>query len=410
VNDILVIVQTEILRRIRSRPYLIGTILGAFGLLTLALLPAIIDRTFVASGRAIILAGTPRLIAAATPLLAGDYRIVRTLGAMPAHPSLADLDRGGRRAAALVALRDDHGLHVTVYARDVAGDTPALRHDLVPLNIALNTHLAAEHVDALLTVPVETHSFDRRFGEGSGVEAAQAVAIFLVTILYIAIIINAQNILGSVAEEKTNRIAELLVACVPPSRLLAGKVLAAGATAAVQIIIWGVVVVLFLLPFAQPIGSAPGGSGVGTLFASVTGTGGGVVSLFVVFFFIGFAEFALLYAAAGSLISRTEDIGSVAGPLVVPVVAGFLLAQAAVNVPNQAQVVLLSFVPLVSPFVMFGRIAVSSVPAAQIAIAIAINLVTIVAIAVGSGKIYRVGLLTHGRPPKLSHVWAILRS
>ena len=78
---------------------------------------------------------------------------------------------------------------------------------------------------------------------------------------------------------------------------------------------------------------------------------------FVAFFLIGFAQYATLQAAAASLISRTEDLGSFSGPLVLPVVAGFLIAQFALYAPNAPVVVAASFIPFVAPFVMFTRMS-----------------------------------------------------
>jgi ABC-2 type transport system permease protein len=136
----------------------------------------------------------------------------------------------------------------------------------------------------------------------------------------------------------------------------------------------------------------------------------GVLAAFIVFFVLGFVQYALLYAAAASLISRTEDIGSVVAPLVIPVVLGFLLAQVAVVAPNSGNVVALSLIPLVSPFVMFTRVAVATIPWWQLALSLAIDLAFIWLTALIAGKIYRVGLLTYGRPPKLGQVWAVVRS
>jgi len=235
----------------------------------------------------------------------------------------------------------------------------------------------------------------------------------MVTILYLAIILNAQSILASVAEEKTSRIAELLAATVAPAQLLAGKILATAASGALQIALW-----IGAAYFAAPLiaaqntdPSAPAAaSSTDALFGVLNTLGPPVVAAFAVFFLIGFIQFALLYAGAASLISRTEDIGSVVAPLVIPVVAGFLVAQVAVVAPNAANVVVLSMIPLLAPFVMFARIAVATIPLWQIALSLLINLGAIAVIAIFAGKLYRVGLLTYGRPPRLAQVWAVLRS
>ncbi len=131
---------------------------------------------------------------------------------------------------------------------------------------------------------------------------------------------------------------------------------------------------------------------------------------FVAFFIVGFLQYGVLYAAAASLINRTEDLGSVTGPLVVPVVIGFLLAQLTLQFPAAPQLIVASQIPLLAPFVMFTRIAVSTVPAWQIVLSLVINIAAAALFAFAAGKIYRVGLLLYGRPPSLKQVLATLRA
>jgi ABC-2 type transport system permease protein len=414
VNDIAVIFQTEFLRRVRSRPYLIGTLFGALGLVLIAVLPSFMMNSFGQSSKRIVLAGPPALVARAKTLLQKDYDIAGTTAEPPVHPSLADLDAYGRAAALVEIVAGSDGLHVTVYARDAGVDHAALADDLVPLNVALSTKLPEARIDKLLVVPVDTESLDAKFTSGAGAEEAKGIALAMVTILYLAIILNAQNIMSSVAEEKTSRIAELLVATVSPVTLLAGKILATAASGVLQIIVWiGVAYAAVPLLVSQiDVSASPGapGGATGAVFTALNTLGPPAVAAFAVFFLVGFVQFALLYASAASLISRTEDIGSVVAPLVVPVIAGFLFAQFAVGAPNANGVVALSLVPLISPFVMFARIAVATIPVWQVALSLLINLAAIAVIALLAGKIYRVGLLTYGRPPKLAQVWAVLRS
>jgi len=300
-----------------------------------------------------------------------------------------------------------------VFARDAGAVRDALGADLVPLNVALATQLPAARIGRLFDVPVDVRSLDAKFTDSAGAEAAKGIALAMVMILYFAIILNAQNIMSSVAEEKTSRIAELLVATVRPAKLLAGKILATTATGALQIAVWigaaYLAAPLIAAPSADPVATANGSAG-DAVFAVLNTIGPAVVAAFAVFFLIGFVQFALMFASAASLISRTEDIGSVVAPLVLPVIAGFLIAQVAVVAPNASNVVVLSLVPLISPFVMFARIAVATIPLWQVALSMLINLAAIAVIAVFAGKLYRVGLLTYGRPPKLAQVWAVLRS
>ena len=94
----------------------------------------------------------------------------------------------------------------------------------------------------------------------------------------------------------------------------------------------------------------------------------------------------------------------------MPIVAAFLIAITGLAAPDTPLVVACSFVPLLAPFVMFVRIAVSTVPLWQIALSLAINLVALYIIAILAGKIYRVGMLLYGRAPSLRQVWSVIVS
>jgi ABC-2 type transport system permease protein len=98
------------------------------------------------------------------------------------------------------------------------------------------------------------------------------------------------------------------------------------------------------------------------------------------------------------------------GPVVLPVVAAFIIAISALAVPDSPAVVVTSFIPLIAPFVMFARIVVSSVPAWQVGLSLAINVIAIGVIAVLGGRIYRVGMLLYGRTPRPSQIWQAMKS
>jgi ABC-2 type transport system permease protein len=94
----------------------------------------------------------------------------------------------------------------------------------------------------------------------------------------------------------------------------------------------------------------------------------------------------------------------------MPIVFAFIIAIAALGSPDAPLAVVCSYLPLLAPFVMFARIAVSNVPLWQIGISVAINLVALYVIAVLAGKIYRVGMLLYGRAPNFRQVWSVIRS
>jgi ABC-2 type transport system permease protein len=407
-NPIGIVFSAEFLRRITSRAYRIATLLGALSIVLIAVLPKLFSGGFGGGSTTLVLVGDPALTAAARPLLAHDYTIGATLTRLDRTPDTAFLDAHGKATAVAVLSRRRGGLSVVAYARDPSAFRGGFARSLVPLQVALGTGVPVAAVQHHSTVPVEVHDVAGRFADASAAEAAKGIGYLFVFLLYLSILLNAQAIMASVAEEKTSRIAELLVATIDPAQLLTAKILAAAATGMIQLGVWiatGAFAGSAVVGMFSDGAPATGGMGIGPLALPP-----GEVLSFVAFFIVGFLQYGVLYAAAASLINRTEDLGSVTGPLVVPVVIGFMMAQLTLQFPSAPQLIVASQVPLLAPFVMFTRIAVSSVPAWQIVLSLAINVAAAALLALAAGKIYRVGLLLYGRPPSLKQVVATLRA
>jgi ABC-2 type transport system permease protein len=135
-----------------------------------------------------------------------------------------------------------------------------------------------------------------------------------------------------------------------------------------------------------------------------------VAITFILFFVIGLLQLSTMFAAVASLVNRTEDLGSIATPLIFAVITALFIAIGALGAPDAPWAVASSFIPLISAFVMFARIAVGNVPAWQLILSLGINLAALWFIAILSGKIYRVGMLLYGRTPKFSQIWSVIRS
>jgi ABC-2 type transport system permease protein len=407
-NDIAIIFSAEFARKIRSRPFVIGTLIGALAIAGLSALPSLVTNAFSNATKRIVLAGDPELVATAAKLLAPQYEIVARLPLPQAAPTLADLNTYNKAAAYIVIERRRRGLSVIAYARDPGNFDQTLARYLVPLNLELATNLPLAHITPYLSVDMQVKSLDAKFADPASADAARGVAYILVLLLYMSILLNSQTVMSSVAEEKTSRIAELLVSATSPARLLTGKILAAGIVGLIQLSVWIVTGVGTGAGIVASFGGRSVRPPAGTLESGAINVSGGVIIAFILFFLIGFMQYATLYAAAASLINRTEDLGSVAAPLIVPVVGGFFLAQYALAFPQSTNVAILSQIPLVSPFVMFTRMSVTAVPHWQIFLSLAINGFATLVIIWAAGKVYRVGLLLYGRPPSLRQVVSAL--
>ena len=336
-----------------------------------------------------------------------DYKVVGTLANGPVDDAALKRYRAGS-AIELRAQRD--GLHVTVYAHDPGGiHRDELSAALLPLQLQLVTHRSAGAVAKITAIPVTVTTVASKFASAGQASAARGVAYTLLFLLYLLIIMNSQLVMSSVAEEKTSRIAELLIASVNPTTLLTGKILASATLGFLQLAVW-IAAAVYLGGGSGAGANGQADSGMLSLANALDVLTPGLVVAFLLFFVIGFLQLSTMFAGAASLINRTEDLGSIALPLVMPIVFAFIIAIAALGSPDAPLAVICSYLPLVAPFVMFARIAVSNVPLWQVALSIGINLVALYAIAVLAGKIYRVGMLLYGRAPSLRQVWSVIRS
>jgi len=398
--DFRVVFAAEFLRRIRSRPFLLGTAIGVLMIALFSILPEILTHGGSNAVGDVGVTGAQSVREKAEQLLRADF-VVSDVDALPPNVTRAFLREHGNLSAVVDVEQSGGSLQAVVYAKD-PGTFPAERvtRDLAALNIALGTGIPTQLVARLRAVRTDVRGVGGRFDSATRADATRGVTMFLVFILYLITLLNSQMLMASVAEEKTSRIAELLVAAISPATLLGGKVLATGLAGILQLVLW-CVTELIVADKSGVIQNAE------VLFSAITPE---LVIVFLIFFAIGFLEYSLLFAAAASLISRTEDLGSFTFPLILPVIVAFFIAQFALDAPESQMVLVTSFIPLLSPFVMFTRFMVEIVPLWQVGLAILLNVAALAAIVPFAGKLYRVGLLLYGRTPKLAQIWTVLRT
>lgn len=413
-DELAIVFMTELGRRIRSRLFWIATCGGIVAIALLIEAPPFFVAAGRSSGSDIVLAGPPGLRARATSLLEAkkNFHVVADVAALPPHVTAGYLKAHGDAGAAVALAQHAGQLRLDFYPHDLSAfDGAQLGEDLAPLAIALATGQPAARVAAAAAIPHATHPVDQKFADSRSAALAHGIAFGLIFMLYLAIILASQAVMASVAEEKTSRIAEILVATIAPWNLLAGKVLAAAAVAVVQLGLWLVTAIVLLPQAAASLSAATGaatsGRGEASVLLAVAPT---EVLAFFAFFVLGYLQYATIYAAAASLISRTEDLGSVTTPVILPVVAAFFIAQYALTAPNAPLVVVTSFIPFLSPFVVFTRLAISDMPWWQTTLAATIDAVTVVVAFWAAGKIYRVGMLLYGRLPSPKQILAALRA
>ena len=247
---------------------------------------------------------------------------------------------------------------------------------------------------------------------GSTDNPALFFASFALTIaIFMAIILYGQWIAYSVAEEKNSRVMEIVLAAATPFQLLAGKVIGVGGLAILQYVIVAVPTVAALLLQGQIAAALLGGQ-ASSVDLSV-GISIPLIATFGVMLVLGFGVYASLYAGAASLVSRQEDINQIIAPLTIVSVIGYLVSTYAGTglLPiDSPLVVVLSFIPLFSPYLMLTRLSLGTAGPVDVLAAIALLLLAIPAALWVAARLYRSGVLMYGQSPSPRTLWRALRS
>ena len=212
----------------------------------------------------------------------------------------------------------------------------------------------------------------------------------MAALLYVALVIYGQLVAQGVVEEKANRIIEILLATVRPRQLLLGKVVGIGLVGLLQLILVSAAA-LIAIRRTQAI--------------SVPDVGVEAVLAGVLWFVLGFVLYAFLYAAAGAMVSRQEDIGSVTAPLTFLVVGTYLVFFWVTANPTNPLAIALSVIPPFAVVLMPARIATGDAALWQFLLAVVLTLLEIAAMNWLAARIYANSVLRIGTRVRFADAW-----
>ena len=262
------------------------------------------------------------------------------------------------------------------------------------INAMVQNGLTPEQAGEIMSVQIESGT------ETLGKDQMQNFfyTYIMIFALYMVILLYGQMVATNVATEKSSRAMEVLITSAKPTAMMFGKVLASCIAGFSQLVlVFGTAILLYNVN--REALSNP-------LIASIFDIPVELFIYLIVFFVLGFLIYAFLYGAIGSTASKLEDINT----LVMPITYLFLIAfmvvmfsMASGSVDNVAMLVC-SYIPFTSPMAMFTRICMSTVAWYEIAVSIAILVGSTIGIGVLSAKIYRIGVLLYGTPPKIGTI------
>ena len=339
-------------------------------------------------------------------------RDVGFTGTTPAALSAAVIDQGkaadvsvrpryyGSVAAGEEAVRDQKVAVLVVDAQRLTwrGQPDERLRAIVTAAIQLVTvqqRAAAAGIDpgqlhaVMAPVPVENQQLDVAAGRSSGNVAA---TVIMSALLFMAIILYGNLVLTGVAEEKSSRVVEVLLARMPARNLLAGKVAGIGLLGFAQFAVTALAALIAALA-VHPAG--------------IPAVSGGVLAWIIVWFVLGYAIYAMAYGAVGSLASRAEDAANVAAPVSYILGAAYFASYMVVaSNPDSIGSKLISLFPATAPFAMSGRIAIGAAAWWEPVIAVALTVAAIAGLVVLAGRVYTGAILHTGPTLKLSDAWS----
>ena len=217
------------------------------------------------------------------------------------------------------------------------------------------------------------------------------------------LLLYGQFVASSVASEKSSRAMEVLITSAKPTNLMFGKILGTGFAGLLQLII----------VFAATIGFYKLNKGEITndLIVSLFGMPISAALYAILFFVLGYFIYAFMFGAAGSLASRSEDLGALTMPINIIFIAAFMVAIFGMtgNGVDETYFVVCSFLPTFAPLVMLVRVCMGTVTAWEIILSVAIQILSIAGLGILCAKIYRAGVLLYGNTPKLKDLIKIIK-
>ena len=373
---IALVARRELRERLRSRTFLYATLFLLIAVGASTALNGFFSRdtTF----RIAVVAPAPRDLAGALQRSAapfdGTVRL-RVVGSPAAGRRALEDDR----VDALLLLRDDR----LVFRAEVDQELAAVVDTAVR---TVRRHLPPEPEVAAATL-------ERPASEPSDAEVA--VALFGAVLLLSSLAIYGQWVLAGVVEEKSNRVVELILSAVRPRHMLAGKVIGIGLLGLGQLML---VAGLAAALIAAGAYDAPAALGRNIL-------------LVVPWFGLGFALYAVAFAAAGALASRQQDASAAGQPITITLVVAYFVGYAVLaDAPNGALAQLLTVFPVTAPLVLPARSALVGVPLWQHALAVVLILAAIYGLVRLAGRVYAHGLLHAGSRLDVRAAWRLARS
>jgi len=414
-RKLFLIIKREYMTRIRSRVFIISTILAPVIILAIIFVPilmtsydsgqtyqiAIVDHTGQVAQRLVKMNGARYLAMDNTSVdslkkmvvkgsITGYIVITQDILDGKSNPELVSSGSGG------ISLMSDVQSNLQTAIRDALLSRIDVNSDIRQI---INRH-----------INLQTSKLTEGGQEKQDTTILFIVGYIMAFAIYTAMFTYGGIIMRGVLEEKTSRIIEIMASSAKPIELLIGKVIGVGLVGATQFVIWALLIssaATFGAPFIMQLV----GSGSQAHAASAAASSFSVPSIppslwiyFILFFILGYLMYGALFAAVGSAADSETDIQQLMFPIILPIIIPIMLLGAVASNPDSTTAIVTSMIPLFSPILMIARLAITEVPLWQSLSSIVLMLLTFWLFMWLSSRIYRVGILMYGKKPSFKEL------
>ncbi len=416
-NKIALIVRSEYLRRVRTKTFLVATLLAPVMLLALVGVSVGVGvMTQEGGARTVtIVDETGQLGDALAEQLPANYSAM--VEDAPLDSLRARVERGALDGYFVLPARLlDGSEEAAFYSEGVGGFSAQVRLQRAVEDVVRRARLRAAGASEDVLRAAEAGVGMRMVALTDDGEAEDTTWLYsglgyaMGFVIYIAMFVYGAMVMRGVIEEKTNRIVEVVASSAKPFQLMMGKVLGIGAVGLTQFVLWVVLAVAGLFAAGAVLGTAVDPAALAGAEAaelqelpfdpsgfSAADIPFDLIAYFLLFFLGGYLLYGSLFAAVGSAVEQESDAQSLQAPILIPVILPALFLPFIADNPDAPASVALSLVPFFSPILMVVRAAATDVPFWQMGLALALLALSFVGTIWLASRIYRVGILMYGK-------------
>lgn len=418
-NAAWIITRHEFLSRVRTRGFILSTILAPVGIVLIVALPVLLAK---------LQPPTPYRIAVVDK---SKHQLAEKLVALDS--SLFFISTDSMAALRQRVLEDDLTAYLLIPANALDRDSVVLfsrggggfgLHEAVASTVRdvfRRERLLAQGADTSLIRTIEQRTKIERVKvtteriEQDQTALLTGIGYFLSFVVYLLLFIYGGIVMRSVLEEKTNRVVEILASSARPFDIMLGKVVGVGAVGLFQLLLWAVLTTAVFAIAGSVLVSLSGTISQAEALAYYRSQENAFAMLvlqaprlsllqigaFVFFFLAGYVFYSTLFAGIAAAADTEQDIQTLQVPVSIFIVIPMLTVPLILNAPDSTVAITLSVIPMFSPILMLMRIFATEVPWWQVMLSVALLLSSIIGAIWLAGRIYRIGILRYGQRPSL---------